>query len=105
MAEDAWNSCDPERVSIGEDRVLHLNTLFTWAYLDLGVYAHTRIKGCPCPTRRDLRRAVQLPRRASRVGTGAVLLCAACGAPRSPHDLVPDLASSMLGADKDQYLS
>ena len=39
MAEDAWNSCDPERVSVGEDRVLHLNTSFTWAYLDLGAYA------------------------------------------------------------------
>jgi hypothetical protein len=54
MAEDAWNSCDPERVSVGEDRVLHLNTSFTWAYLDLGVYAHTRAEGClPHPPRSE----------------------------------------------------
>jgi nuclear transport factor 2 (NTF2) superfamily protein len=40
MAEDAWNSCDPDRVSIGEDRVLHLNTSFTWPIL-FQAYTHT----------------------------------------------------------------
>jgi nuclear transport factor 2 (NTF2) superfamily protein len=41
MAEDAWNLCDPERVSIGEDRVLHLNTSFTWPIL---IQAYMRIR-------------------------------------------------------------
>jgi hypothetical protein len=89
MAEDAWNSCDPERVSVGEDRVLHLNTSFTWAYLDLGVYAHTRVKGCLCPTRRDLnpRCTIASPSQSRWHGRGAAMRCMWC--PRSPHDQFP----------------
>ena len=43
MAEDAWNSCDPDRVSIGEDRVLHLNTSFTWPIL-IQAYTHAPLR-------------------------------------------------------------
>jgi nuclear transport factor 2 (NTF2) superfamily protein len=48
MAEDAWNSCDPDRVSIGEDRVLHLNPSFTWPIL---IQAHMRIRTAHAPLR------------------------------------------------------